>query len=721
MSIKKPVQKSNASDIKTLEGLEAIRKRPGMYIGQLGSAGVFRLFNEAVGNVLDLYAEEAADNMLISINESTGQIIVADNGYGMPIEKIEDIMTKSHTSGKFENNGFSIGMNGIGNKCINALSESCKVTVKREGYKWSIGFAKGDKVEELTKLEKTDETGTTITFTPDKEIMGEYEIDSKAYLDFIKTLSYLSKGLTIQFIAKTKDKKTINQTLKSENGHIDYIKDIEKNPLLKTPIYFEDKTDDKQLYLAMNYTNKRDEELILSFVNNMATTEHGTHVQGMKMALTSVFKKYITDNNLLQKKDSKLEITGDDILDGLTVVVELKWIEPLFDSQTKDRLTSNDAMGYVRKVVTDQLTYWLNANKNDAKTLCNKIIVNAKSRKAAKAAKEAKKKTVNNGFTSISSLSKYTKASSKDPDNLELFIVEGNSAGGSASQGRNTEYQAIYRLRGKPLNTHAMNSAKVINNAEFRDIVTILGCGLDATFDIDKLTHKKIIIMADADIDGSHICALMTAFFYNHMKELIEQGYVYCAMPPLYKIKENGKDRYIIDKGEYNTLITDKIISDYKIGAIINMKVKVLNDKSIKAILELTSRYNYILDNIASKFAADQNLVELIAFNKGMDYNDLATLITNKYPYLEANIIGSGLFIDGMIGSSYQSLTISDNLYLDLAPLTDIIETLPVKEFAVKSPNDAKARRISLYNLLNEVTEYATPDKMVRYKGLTTN
>lgn len=421
---KKPIQKSNADQIKTLEGTDAIRHRPGMYIGQLGSRGVFRLFAEAVGNVLDLYAENAADKMFISINERTNEIIVGDNGYGMPLEKIEDIMCKSHTSGKFENNGFSIGMNGVGNKCINALSEQCLVLVKREGYKWKINFSKGKPISKLIKLEETDETGTTIKFKPDAEIMGEFDIDSQVYLEFIETLSYLSKGLEIDFHAITKEKKTINKKFLSKNGILDYIKSIEKNNILKEPIYIEDKSDDRQVFIALNYSSKRDDELMLSYVNNMATKEHGTHVQGLRMAMTRIIKKYIEDNNLIPKKDGKIEITGDDIAEGLTATIEVKWIEPMFDSQTKDNLTTSEVSGYVRKVVSDQLSVYLAKNKNEAKLICNKVILAAKGRAAAKRAKTATKKK-ESGFTSISSLSKFTKASSKDPEKLELFIVEG--------------------------------------------------------------------------------------------------------------------------------------------------------------------------------------------------------------------------------------------------------------------------------------------------------
>lgn len=718
---KKPVQKSSEEQIQTLTGTAAIRKRPGMYIGALGTQGVKRLVIEAIGNVLDLYAEQSADNLMLSVNEKTGEIVVADNGYGMPVAKIHDIMMVTHTSGKFSDNGFSIGMNGVGNKCINALSEKCSVNVKRDGYRWQMKFAKGQPTTELLQLEETNETGTTISFIPDKEILGDFEIPTTELMELLQQLSYLSKGLTIQFHAKTKDNKTLNKIFKSENGHIDYINEIEKAPLLKKPIYIEDKTDNKQVFIAINYSTKRDEDMILSFVNNMSTTEHGTHVQGLKMALTQVIKKYITDNDILTKKDAKLEITGEDVIEGISVVIELKWIEPMFDSQTKDRLTSSEASGYVRKVIGDQLTYYLNKNKADAKAICNKIIMNAKGRAASKRAKTLTKKR-ETGFTSISSLSKFTKASSKDAEKLELFIVEGNSAGGSCAQGRDTEFQAVYRLRGKPLNTTDLHAAKVVANKEFNDIVNILGTGIDVGFDIEKLTHHNIIIMSDADVDGSHICALMITFFFKHMRKLIESGHVYCALPPLYKIRENGKDIYITDRKDYNNFISNKIIGNYAIGGFkTNGKPVQFPEEIVVELLNRTSKYTYKMDNVASKLATEPELIELIAVNKDKTYEELSALITKQYPFIECEETQGGLFVDGLIDGNYQSLLVNDMLFLDMKPILDILDDLSFKNFIVKGPKDAKARQISLYSLLKEVYDYATPAKMTRYKGLTKN
>lgn len=287
-----------------------------------------------------------------------------------------------------------------------------------------MSFSKGKPTSKLIQLEETNETGTTVKFKPDAEIMGEYDIDSQVFLEFIETLSYLSKGLEIDFHAVTKDKKSITKKFLSKNGILDYIKAIEKNGILKEPIYIEDKSEDRQVYIALNYSAKRDEELMLSYVNNMATKEHGTHVQGLRAAMTRIIKKYIEDNNLIPKKDGKIEITGDDVAEGLSAIIEVKWIEPMFDSQTKDNLTTSEVSGYVRKVVADQLSTYFTKNKADAKLICNKVILAAKGRAAAKRAKTATKKK-ESGFTSISSLSKFTKASNKDPEQLELFIVEG--------------------------------------------------------------------------------------------------------------------------------------------------------------------------------------------------------------------------------------------------------------------------------------------------------
>jgi DNA gyrase subunit B len=715
--LKTPKQKSSEADIKTLEGAAAIRKRPGMYVGELGQRGVFRMFIEGVGNVLDLFAEGAAKNLFVNINEKTHEITISDDAYGMPLGKLDDIMMKTHTSGKFENNGFSIGMNGVGNKVINALSEKTTVIVKRDGYKWKRVYSKGDPIGKLEKLEKTSETGTTIIFKPDIEIHKDITINSIEYLDFLETISYLSKGLKITFHSTKTDGKEINKVLLSKNGLLDYLNALEKNPLIKRPIHIEDQDDERQVTIAMNYSTKSDDEILLSYVNNMATKEHGTHVQGFRMALTEVLKRYIDDNNMIAKKDGKLEITGDDVRESMTVVMELKWIEPLFDSQTKDKLTSNEAMGYVKKVVTEQLTEWLAKNKTDAKAICNKIILSAKGRMAAKRAKTNTQKKAG-GFASLSSLSKFTKASDPDPKNKELFIVEGNSAGGSAAQARDTKIQSIYRLRGKPLNTHDLEPHKILSNKEFNDIINILGCDIGKSFNPDNLTHFKIIWMTDADVDGDHIFSLGSTFMFKHMRQLIERGHVYVAQPPLYKIRENGKDIYIKNKEEYNTFIDSKIVRNFTVGKIQGGKVVPMKADEVKKLLKETRSYLTDLNNVSSRFALDNSLVELLTIYSSKELKTLGLAVKKTFPEMNAKLTKAGLFLEGLIGDSYQSIMVNDTFILELDKLISIYKELGIGQFALKGSNDAKAQKVTLSELLTRVYKEATPKNRQRYKGL---
>jgi DNA gyrase subunit B len=718
--VKQPKQKSSDADIKTLVGTDAIRKRPGMYIGEPGEKGIYRMFIEGVGNVLDLFNEKACKNLFININEKTGEITISDDAYGMPLGKLDDIMTVTHTSGKFENNGFSIGMNGVGNKVINALSEKVIVIVKRDGHKWRRTFEKGKPVGKLEKLEKTSETGTTIIFKPDEEIHGKdavYNIDSQMYLDFVEMLHYLAMGLKITFHATLKKGTEINKVLLSKNGLLDYLNSIEKNPLIKKHIFIEDAQDGKEIRVAINYAAKGDEEILLSHVNSMGTKEHGSHVQGFRMALTEVIKKYITENNLITKKEGNIEITGDDVREGLTAILELKWIEPVFDSQTKDNLTTKEAMGYVKKVVTDQLTTWLAKNKNDAKLICSKVILSAKGRMAAKRAKNNTKKE-KGVFSSISNLSKFTKASLSDPKLLELFIVEGNSAGGSASQGRLTDVQSIYRLRGKPLNTHDLEALKIRSNKECSDVISILGTDIGKDFNLENLTHYKIIFMTDADIDGAHIYSLLATFFYRHMRQLIEGGYVYVAQPPLYKIRHNGKDKYIKNKEEYNRFIDGQIVETFTIAKVENGKAITMKADEVKKLLKATRRYLIDLNNVASKFALDPSLIELITITGGKDLKKLGLVIKKQFPELNANATKGGLFVEGLVGDNYQSVVINDTFFMELGRMTEIYAELKIGRFALKGKNDAKAKVVTLSELLKRVYDEATPKQRQRYKGL---
>jgi 5S rRNA maturation endonuclease (ribonuclease M5) len=363
----------------------------------------------------------------------------------------------------------------------------------------------------------------------------------------------------------------INKKFISKNGIVDYLNKIIQKPIIK-PFYMEKKIEGMEIELTFSYS-ENDGEDIRSFVNGVETVEGGTHNTGFKMGLTQVITKYINENALIPKKDSNITITGEDVREGLIAILNCKHKEPLFEGQTKNKLTNNDMLGFMKKLVTDELVKLLQDDKVKAKKLCERIILAAKSREASKKAKQAIKKKADI-FSSISNLSKYTKCSSKDPEKREIFIVEGDSAAGTSKQARSTEFHSIYALRGKPLNTHDLNTARILANKEFSDIITILGCGVDSSFEIENLKYNKIIFLTDSDIDGSHISALLMTFFFKHCPELIKKGHVYIAQPPLYKIKENKKEVFIKNKEEYNKFISKKIEENFKSISFSANKIK---------------------------------------------------------------------------------------------------------------------------------------------------
>ncbi len=712
-----PVQKSNESDIEKLDSIDAIRKLPGMYIGELGPRCIIQLMMEAVGNVLDLYGEKAASGTEVLIDLETNDIQVKDDGYGMPVGKIMDIMTETHTSGKFSNRGKSIGMHGVGITCVNALSSKCRVHVSRDGFEHTVEFAKGRVTKKLRKGKATTATGTAITFNPDLSIIGECEIPYEEIATTLEKLSYLAKGFSIKLKVVKGKEVLIDKHYKSEAGLSDYIKVVETNPLLKDAIVIEKDSEDntKELTAVINYSKKRDGELCLSFVNYMVTMLHGKHVEAFRSGFAFVVKKYIETNNMIPKKD-KLEVTTEDVFDGISVLLELKTNTPQFDSQSKHRYTNSDSYTFIRSTIVDVMTNYMNQDKNNAKTICNKVILNAKARRSAANAKILSKKKSDNSFTSISSLSKFTKAATKNPDLAELFIVEGSSAGGSAAQGRDTDTQAIYRLRGKPLNTTELNIAKILGNKELNDIINILGTSCSKNFDIEKINYKKIVIMADADVDGSHIAALMISFFYTHMKEIIEHGYLYCALPPLYRIKENGKDRYIKDKEEYNNLILDRITSRYVLATSTGGKNKALTPEALNSILRSTTRYVNDIKNLAHKYAVDASLLEFLLLNK--DNQDLITDIPLKFPVLTVKKTKAGLYIDGLIDGNYQSLLVNDVLYQDIEVLNYALAQFKGTTLRYKLVDEVRYTDTTLYEFIQMTNNKVTPSHLTRFKGL---
>lgn len=507
---KKKNTEYNEDSIKTLSYTEGIRRRPTMYIGHTGVKGVYHLVAEGVDNIVDEFSAGHGDLAYVSYDIKTKEFTLRDGGRGIPVGKLEDIMCKTHTGGKLETNTnykFSRGMNGVGLKCINALSEYCEVYVERDGKEYHQSFAKGKVVSELETIGKSKYTGTTIVFKPDISVMKDIDIDPKELMIMLEASSYLNKGLTFEVEILDGDKTVKHEKYCSKNGIQDFIKKISKSPVFKD-VYFESKSEKMEVEVVLNFEAKSDEENIVSFVNGAKTSEHGTHVTGLRLGLTKVILDYIDKNKLIGKKDGNIKVTGEDIREGLVAIVNAKYEEPEFEGQTKNKLSSSDMQGFVQKATSEYLITYFNKNSKIAKSICEKAIVNAKGRMAAKRSKERVKKENSSIFSSLSSIAKYSRCEETDPTKKEIYICEGKSGGGSVNEARDVQFQSKYALRGKPLNSYETNIFKVLENKEFNDLITILGLKVDGkgNVDISGLRYHKIVIIADADADGE-VCA----------------------------------------------------------------------------------------------------------------------------------------------------------------------------------------------------------------------
>lgn len=713
----------DASTVQTLEGLEAVRALPGMYIGNTGLAGVFHLFREVFDNSKDEFTEGHCTEILVDINEQTNQITVSDNGRGMPIEKIHDLVSKLHTSGKFKtkdedgnkksnNYKYSIGMHGVGIKAVNALSDKMVVIVSRDGLKHRIEYSKGKLVEDIKVIGKTKDTGTYISFHPDKEVLLDIDIDHKVYYDYCEQTSFLSRGLRIKYHAtKRENKSEVVKEFYNKNGLIDYIKHIEKH-LISKPVEFELEADDKVVELALAY-RKSDEESMLSFCNGLQTVDGGTHETGFRQGLTNVLLKYIKDNKILPKKDESLEIIGDDTREGLVAILVTKHPEPQFFGQTKDKLTSVDIKGICTKIVSDNFSKYLKDNPDEARKIALKVIQNAKGRIAAKRAKANVSKK-SEGYLGLSTLSKFTNCSSSNPEECELFIVEGNSAGGSAEQGRNPETQAIYKLKGKPLNTFSRSLTSIQANKEFKDLINILGCGIGSNFDITKLRFHKIILACDSDVDGYHILSLLDAFFYKHMTDLVVNGHLYHARPPLYRITEGKKEKYIVLKEDYNKYLRDKIYNTYSL-VVKGKDGKAMELPKDKYYSILTNSYKYtrLLEDLATRLATKPEVLEYIALYYG------GKNFESSMKSLGLSVIqDKETLVEGLYGEDYICLVISNEVKKYLMEIRN-----QFKEFGLgqvisvnKKTNEKKSTTIGKF--LVEAYNKVAPNNKTRYKGL---
>lgn len=589
MSMNQPAY--DASQIQVLEGLEAVRKRPGMYIGSTSTKGLHHLVWEIVDNSIDEALAGYCDHIEVTIHEDNS-VTVVDNGRGIPVgveaktqrSALEVVMTVLHAGGKFGGGGYKVsgGLHGVGVSVVNALSEHVRVVVKTEGRVHQQEYTRGAPMYDIKVLrDMTDEegTGTTVTFKPDSEIFTETTVyDYDTLLGRIRELAFLNKGIAMTL---TDERTGVSNHFKYDGGIIEYVQYLNQNRevISEQPIYVEGTRDQIQVEIALQY-NEGYTENIYSFANNINTHEGGTHESGFKSALTRIINDYARRNGLL--KDNNSNLTGEDVREGLTAIISVKIPEPQFEGQTKTKLGNSEVRGIVESLFSEKLQEFLNENPSVARRVLDKALQASRAREAARKAREL---TRRKSVLEVSALpGKLADCSSKDASISELYIVEGDSAGGSAKQGRDRHFQAILPLRGKILNVEKARLDRILGNAEIRAIITALGTGIGDEFDLSKARYHKVIIMTDADVDGAHIRTLLLTFLYRYMRQIIEAGYVYIAQPPLFKVERNKTAIYANSEKE-----RDEIIAGFGENAKFNVqRYKGLGEMNATQLWETT-------------------------------------------------------------------------------------------------------------------------------------
>lgn len=548
------------SQIQVLEGLEAVRKRPGMYIGSTSLRGLHHLVYEIVDNSIDEALGGFCKNINIAIHKDNS-VSVSDDGRGMPvgihhkmgIPTVQVIMTVLHAGGKFGGGGYKVsgGLHGVGASVVNALSETCEVTVKNEGHIWKQSYKRGKVASPFEKIGDTDEHGTETTFKPDSEIFESIVFEYDTLAQRLRELAFLNKGIKIKFLDERNDKSELFHYEGGLKSFVSYL-NRNKEPIFKEPIYIEGKKDDYDVEIALQYNDGYTENLF-SFANNIDTVEGGTHLSGFKTALTRAINDYARRHSFLKENDSNL--SGDDVREGLTAIISVKLSDPQFEGQTKTKLGNSEVKGIVDNIVGDNVRTFLEENPAVAKVIVDKSLVASRARDAAKKAREITRRK--SALESTSLPGKLADCSSKDPSECEIYIVEGDSAGGSAKQGRDRKFQAILPLRGKIMNVEKQRIDKILNSDTIKAMITAFGAGISEDFNIEKIRYHRIIIMTDADVDGAHIRTLLLTFFYRYMRDLIEGGHVYIAQPPLYRVAKGKKEVYCYTDDELDAAVAD--------------------------------------------------------------------------------------------------------------------------------------------------------------------
>ncbi|HIY44356.1 MAG TPA: DNA topoisomerase (ATP-hydrolyzing) subunit B [Candidatus Helicobacter avistercoris] len=628
------VKDYGAGNIKVLKGLEAVRKRPGMYIGDTNINGLHHMVYEVVDNSIDEAMAGHCNAISITLT-SEGSAIIEDNGRGIPVDMHPTenlpaatvVLTVLHAGGKFDKDTYKVsgGLHGVGVSVVNALSRKLIMTIKRDGNIYRQEFEKGIPTTALEIIGKTKEHGTTIEFFPDGEVMEVLEFDSEILIKRFKEMAYLNHNITISF---TDEKTGKREKYHFKGGLKQFVEDINKKPLLSEIISFEVSDEELEAEIALAYNEGYDEK-VLSFVNNIRTPDGGTHEAGFRAGLSRAIINYIEANANAREKDSK--VTGDDVREGLVAIISTKVMEPQFEGQTKGKLGSSFVKPIIQKLTYEKLVKFFEENPIQAKAIMQKALLAARGREAAKKARELtrKKETLSVGTLP----GKLADCQSKDPSESEIYLVEGDSAGGSAKQGRDRAYQAILPLRGKILNVEKSRLDKILKSEEIKNMITAFGCGIGEEFSLERLRYHKIIIMTDADVDGSHIQTLLMTFFYRYLRPLIENGHIYIAQPPLYRFKKGKKEIYLKD---------ERALSEYLIeNGIENFSFEGIGNKELLEILKFISAYRSVLKELEKRYS----MIEVIRFlieNRdyvGLEFSALSEKIEEYLGSIECNIL----------------------------------------------------------------------------------
>lgn len=698
--------------IKVLKGLEAVRKRPGMYIGDTNISGLHHLVYEVVDNCIDEAMAGYCTEIEVILTKEGGAKI-SDNGRGIPVDihPTENIsaatvaLTVLHAGGKFDQKTYSGGLHGVGVSVVNALSKTLQMTIYKHNQIYRQDFAQGIPQNDLEIIGETKRNGTTIEFIPDETIFEVVEFDREILKKRFKELAYLNRQITIHFIDERND---FNETYHFEGGLSQFINDINKKPFISPIIGFEGKDENVEVEVALAYNEGFDEK-VLSFVNNIHTTDGGTHEAGFRMGLTRAIINYIDENANAREKDSK--VTGDDLREGLVAIISVRVIDPQFVGQTKGKLGSSFVRPIVQKLSFEKIAKFFEENPNEAKVIMQKALLAARGREAAKKARELTRKK--ESFSVGTLPGKLADCQSKDPSISELYLVEGDSAGGSAKQGRDRVYQAILPLRGKILNVEKSRLDKILKSEEIKNLITALGCGIGEEFDITKARYNKIIIMTDADVDGSHIQTLLMTFFFRYLKGIIEAGYLYIAQPPLYRFKKGKKEIYLKD---------EKALSEYLIeNGIENFEFSGIGTKEIIEFFKIVAHYRSTLQNLKKRFA----LIEIVKYlienpdMIGLDNNALCKRIKERIAELGFNILSENtneekIHLYVQTDAGLVDLKIDDELFTH--PLFEEAHFVfnKLKEFNLEFLNGKDA-----VSMLEEIEESSKKGAYIqRYKGL---